>query len=81
MSEITSIDISYLKLANFRNFDYLTLNPQNKINIIYGPNGIGKTNILEAISLFSPGNGFKKAKLEDIYNKTNNHKDPHRRYL
>ena len=34
-----------------------------------GPNGAGKTNILEAISLLSPGRGFRRASTEDIARK------------
>ena len=38
-----------LELINFRNYDTLTLNLNKNINIIYGNNGEGKTNILESI--------------------------------
>ena len=33
--------------------------------LIYGDNGCGKTNVLEAISLLSQGRGLRKAKVED----------------
>lgn len=33
---------------------------------IYGPNGAGKTNILEALSLLSPGRGLRRAATEEI---------------
>lgn len=33
---------------------------------IFGPNGSGKTNILEALSLLSPGRGFRRAKSEAL---------------
>jgi len=38
----------------------------DSINIIYGKNGIGKTNILEAISFLSPGKGFLNANLNEV---------------
>lgn len=38
-----------LKLTNFRNYNNLKLNFGKNINIIYGNNAVGKTNILEAI--------------------------------
>ena len=41
--------IKSIKLLNFRNYDNLKLNFNNKINIIYGDNATGKTNILESI--------------------------------
>ncbi len=37
--------------------------------MLTGSNGAGKTNILEALSLFSPGRGLRNAKSEDILNK------------
>ncbi|UWQ23084.1 DNA replication/repair protein RecF [Jannaschia sp. W003] len=33
---------------------------------VYGPNGAGKTNLLEAISLLSPGRGMRRAGAEEI---------------
>lgn len=33
---------------------------------IYGPNGAGKTNILEAVSLLSPGRGLRRAGAEEL---------------
>lgn len=41
--------IKSINLLNFRNYDNLELNFNNKINIIYGDNATGKTNILESI--------------------------------
>lgn len=38
-----------LEITHFRNYDHLTLNLNKNINIIYGNNGEGKTNILESI--------------------------------
>ena len=41
--------IQTLKLQNFRNYDSLELNFNKGINIIYGKNAQGKTNLLESI--------------------------------
>ena len=38
-----------LKIANFRNYKSLNIKFSDRINIIYGNNGQGKTNILESI--------------------------------
>lgn len=43
--------IQQIKLQNFRNFSNKTLDFESK-NFIYWENGIGKTNILEALSIF-----------------------------
>lgn len=42
-----------LKLTNFRNHQKLELDPGGKSVLIKGPNGIGKTNILEAVHLLA----------------------------
>ena len=41
--------IKELVLKNYRNYDNIKINFNKKINIIYGENGQGKTNILESI--------------------------------
>ena len=51
--------IKKIKLINFRNLDKVELYFINKINIIIGGNGAGKTNILEAIYLNSLTKSFR----------------------
>ena len=58
--------IEKLYLKNFRNHSILNLNLENSSIVIYGGNGCGKTNILEAISLLSQGKGLRKANLENF---------------
>ena len=58
--------IEKLYLKNFRNHNILNLNLKNSSLLIYGGNGCGKTNILEAISLLSQGKGLRKANLENF---------------
>ena len=53
-------------VQDYRNFPELSLNFDAGINIIVGPNGSGKTNILESISLLSLGKGLKSSKFDDI---------------
>jgi DNA replication and repair protein RecF len=60
------ISINELQLQNYRNFDTLSLKTPSRQIIINGDNGVGKTNILEAISLLSPGRGLRHAKLEEL---------------
>ncbi|MBP9792262.1 MAG: DNA replication/repair protein RecF [Rickettsiales bacterium] len=52
----------------FRNYEHVSFKPESKFIIITGNNGIGKTNILEALSLFSPGRGLRNTKLEEMLN-------------
>lgn len=63
--------ITHLRLLNFRNYRDLDLSFSGSA-VITGVNGAGKTNILEAISLLSPGRGLRNAKLTDLIHRTNN---------
>ncbi len=66
MQEIQPCWLRNLKLQNFRNFSSINLSVPKDPIIIAGPNGIGKTNILEAISLFCPGKGLRQSKLAQM---------------
>ncbi|MCR5146195.1 MAG: AAA family ATPase, partial [Clostridia bacterium] len=54
--------ITSLKLQNFRNYSELSLDFNKDINIIYGNNAQGKTNILESIFVTSIGKSFRTSK-------------------
>ena len=58
--------ITALTLENFRNYRTLSLNLPAQPVVLRGVNGAGKTNILEAISLLSPGRGFRGARLREM---------------
>jgi DNA replication and repair protein RecF len=58
--------ITRLTLTNFRNHGTLRINTENKNVILAGPNGTGKTNVMEAVSLLSGGAGFRRAPSADI---------------
>lgn len=53
--------IRRIELRNFRNHSYSLIPLNNLINVIYGPNGSGKTSILEAISIASLTKTFTNA--------------------
>ena len=67
-----SIYISNIILSNFRSHEKFTINSNSKNIVLFGKNGVGKTNILESISLLSPGRGLRNAKNEEIINKNTN---------
>lgn len=54
--------IKNIKLINFRNYSNLDLELNNGINIFYGNNAQGKTNIIEAIFLSAIGKSFRTNK-------------------
>lgn len=57
--------ITTLILNDFRSYACLELAIEGKIIALHGENGAGKTNILEALSLFTPGRGLRRADLKD----------------
>ena len=65
--------VEKIKLQNFRNYKQLELNLNKNINIIYGNNAQGKTNILESIFLCSFGKSFRTTKEKEMikFNETN----------
>ncbi|MDY6306982.1 MAG: DNA replication/repair protein RecF [Oribacterium sp.] len=58
--------IKRLTLTDFRNYRHLRLEPHLGPIAVFGQNGGGKTNILEAISFLTPGRGLRGAKMGDI---------------
>lgn len=58
--------ITSLKLQNFRNYNELSLDFNEDINIIYGNNAQGKTNILESIFVTSIGKSFRTNKDKEL---------------
>ena len=62
-----------IHLENFRSYKKINLKIENnKFIILTGKNGIGKTNLLEAISFLSPGKGFKNCRLDEVINTNTN---------
>lgn len=55
-----------LTLSHFRSHKAAHLTPDPRPLAIHGANGAGKTNILEAISMLSPGRGLRRAAIEDM---------------
>ena len=51
--------IQSIHLKNFRNYSQLDLHPDVGVNIFFGPNGSGKTNILEAIHYCALGKSHR----------------------
>lgn len=55
-----------ITLATFRNHRETALEGTRAFNLLVGDNGAGKTNVLEALSLFAPGRGLRRAALGDL---------------
>jgi len=72
MLDVFQVSLKSIELYNFRNHQiikFLELGPESVV--ITGANGVGKTNILEAISLLTPSKGLRGAKIADLNNKAN----------
>ena len=58
--------INKIKLNNFRNYDEQEIELEPKINIFYGDNAQGKTNIIESIFISSIGKSFRTNKENEL---------------
>ena len=55
--------VSRLSLTDFRSYASASLEPAPGFVLLYGENGAGKTNLLEAVSMLAPGRGLRGATL------------------
>jgi len=58
--------ISKIKINNFRNYNLQEINLEKNINVFYGENAQGKTNIIESIFLCSMGRSFRTNKDKEM---------------
>lgn len=62
------MNITRLEAVSFRNIDELIIDPCDGVNIIYGDNAQGKTNLLESIWLFTGCRSFRGSKDGELIN-------------
>lgn len=58
--------VATLALSHFRSHRRTRIECDGRPVALYGPNGAGKTNLMEAVSLLSPGRGLRRATAEEI---------------
>ena len=58
---IANSSVSRLSLEKFRNYAHAELVCDAQSIVLIGPNGSGKTNMMEALSLLAPGRGLRRA--------------------
>ncbi|MDP1630164.1 MAG: DNA replication/repair protein RecF [Caulobacter sp.] len=58
--------LTALTLTDFRSYARAELRVEGRTAFLFGPNGAGKTNLLEAISLLSPGRGLRGSGLAEV---------------
>jgi DNA replication and repair protein RecF len=61
-----TVAVRRLTLTDFRNYSALRLDLAASPVVLIGPNGAGKTNLLEAVSLLTPGRGLRRARIADM---------------
>ncbi len=64
-----AVALARVALTNVRSYAGAELSVAAAPVVLFGANGIGKTNLLEAISLLSPGRGLRGVKLAEIQRK------------
>lgn len=60
------MSVTRLILTDFRSYDAVTIAAAPGFVVLTGENGAGKTNVLEALSLLSPGRGLRGATLSEM---------------
>ncbi|KCV82584.1 recombination protein F [Actibacterium atlanticum] len=63
---MTGLFLSHLTASHFRSHQRAGIGLDGRPVALFGPNGAGKTNILEAVSMLSPGRGLRRAAGEDL---------------
>ncbi|MEP5758560.1 MAG: DNA replication/repair protein RecF [Litoreibacter sp.] len=66
---MSGLYLSELILSHYRSHRHLSLELDARPVALFGSNGAGKTNILEAISMLSPGRGLRRAAMDEIARK------------
>ena len=61
--------VQKIVLRNYRNYDNLELTFSNKLNVLVGDNGVGKTNIVEAIQFLSLARSFRTRDSSELIKK------------
>ncbi|MDP2720090.1 MAG: DNA replication/repair protein RecF [Dehalococcoidia bacterium] len=67
--------LSKLSLTNFRNYQRLEWEPDRGINILFGDNGQGKTNLVEAINFLSTTRSYRTSIEKELINWSASHDD------
>ncbi|MGB3502063.1 MAG: DNA replication/repair protein RecF [Mesorhizobium sp.] len=63
------VHIERLRLTNFRNYASADIGLRPGLVVLTGENGAGKTNLLEAVSLLTPGRGLRRGNYADMAGK------------
>lgn len=62
------LGVNRLVVTTFRNYERCVVEPTRPLIVLYGENGAGKTNLLEAVSLLVPGRGMRGVPFVELAN-------------
>ena len=60
------MQIEWIALSDFRSYSALSYSPSSTLNVVTGPNGQGKTNLLEGLGLLLVGRSFRGSRTVDL---------------
>lgn len=63
---VGGLTVTSLSMTQFRSHRRTTLALDGRPVAFFGPNGAGKTNVLEAVSMLSPGRGLRRAETGEL---------------
>jgi len=63
---MATLSLQKLTLSHFRSHRHVHLDFDPRPIAIYGANGAGKTNLIEAVSMLSPGRGMRRASPDEL---------------
>ncbi len=66
---MSRIAVTNLKISHFRSYKNVEISTSGCPVALFGSNGAGKTNILEALSLLSPGRGLRRSRVDEMERK------------
>ncbi|MBM7066464.1 DNA replication/repair protein RecF [Actibacterium sp. 188UL27-1] len=66
---MSGLSVAALTLSHFRSHKMAEMALDGRPVALFGPNGAGKTNLLEGVSLLSPGRGLRRAAADEIARK------------
>ena len=66
---MSRIAVTNLKISHFRSYKNVEILTSGCPVALFGSNGAGKTNILEALSLLSPGRGLSRSRVDEMERK------------
>lgn len=61
-----SLLVTKLSVRNFRSYEEFVLEPSPHLTVLVGPNGVGKTNLIEALQVLTTTRSFRKPLWSDV---------------